>query len=111
MRIYITPQQYDTAEANGINKKLVDNRVKIKGWSIEDAITRPVRDNTALNEWVLKALSNGITRQCYYNRVHKYKWSKEKASTTPMMNPQEVGRLGQAAYLRNKAKNEGAIAQ
>lgn len=105
MRIYITPEEYEIAEANGISKKRVDVRVRKLGWPVKKAITKPTQ-NRNQKEWVEKAIKNGITPQCYYGRVHK-NWSKEEASTIPMMTPQEAGRLGQAAFLRNKTKNEG----
>lgn len=44
--IYITPEDYATAEKNGIAKDRVYSRVNYGLWSIERAITEPHRGNT-----------------------------------------------------------------
>ena len=41
----ITEQQYAEAEANGISKKLLQNRVNTRGWKLKRAITTPVRQS------------------------------------------------------------------
>lgn len=41
--MHITPEQYEIARLNGIGKKNVENRVWGHGWTVERAITQPLR--------------------------------------------------------------------
>jgi hypothetical protein len=82
MRKYITPEQYETAERNGINKKALENRYHFLGWSIERAITEPLKDYDS--RWRRIAEKNGIPGGTYYNRISRG-WSKERAATQKLL--------------------------
>jgi hypothetical protein len=40
---YLTPQHYKTAEQNGITPRALEQRVRVLGWSINEAITKPLK--------------------------------------------------------------------
>lgn len=88
---YVSPEEYEIALKNGIKKENVYQRVYRYNWSIQRAITTPVRKRDmsykekGKNEYLEIALQNGISANAYYVRVSRG-WSKEKASTTKLKN-------------------------
>jgi hypothetical protein len=90
---YITPQQYQIAANNGIDKARLEHRVRVDGWSIDRAIFKPKRSYNRHGEWLNVARSNGIPSNTFHSRIKKG-WSPEFAASTPLLSPEEVGRLG-----------------
>lgn len=87
---YITPQDYDIAERNGINKKQVYARVYAHMWNIEKAITQPIRKQNKCNKEALeKAEKNGISNNVFYSRIRNG-WDEEKACTVPIIDHSET---------------------
>lgn len=98
MTYYISPESYETAKANGISEINVYHRVYSLGWTVERAITEPVRKSEAFtSDWLAVALKNGISRDRFRNRVRYLGWGEERAAITPVLTPHEVGKLGAAA--------------
>lgn len=93
MSWYVTPEQYQQAQANGINPERLTERVRRLGWPIEKAITQPIqaqRTHGSLSEWVKIAEQNGICRKTFYDRINQMGWTEEKASTQPVSDRREL---------------------
>lgn len=87
---YITDDEYNEAQKNGISRVLLNNRIRIKGWGKKEAMTTPLRKSRNLDEYYKKiAMENGINLETFANRI-KLGWSNEKAAKTPVMDPREV---------------------
>lgn len=77
---YVTPEQYDVANKNGISNNNVYSRLyQNKGWTIEKAITVPLKKN----KWLDIAINNGITRETYRSRK-RLGWTDEEAASEPL---------------------------
>lgn len=77
---YITPEDYMEAEKNGINAKVVYDRVYL-GWNKKRAITEPVQKRRLTQDHFKIASKNGIPENTVKHRVSKLKWDIEKAIT------------------------------
>lgn len=64
---YISPNDYQIAEKNGIPTHLVNNRIRDYGWDKQRAITQPVQ-KTDLKEWAKIAKQNGIAYNTFCPR-------------------------------------------
>jgi hypothetical protein len=85
MIIYITPDHFARAAANGISSERLIFRVRSSGWDIEKAITTPMRRYKKLSEdWVKIAAEHGIPRKTFTFRVRSQGWSEEQAAYTPL---------------------------
>lgn len=82
---YITPEEYETAAKNGINKMNLERRVRLLGWSKERALKEPTQTCTNRDKWLSIALENGIKKVTFFGRVNKLGWSEERAATTPVI--------------------------
>lgn len=84
MTFYITPEEYAIAEKNGIHAARVYARVNSDNWSIERAITEPVRPPKAQSEMYQNWLKYGkdkVGYPTYRKRVRKgdsYEWAGRK---------------------------------
>jgi len=92
LTIYITPDEYDIAELNGISMKMVNVRVRERGWCKRRAITTPVRfqRKTEEDEWLALSEENNIPRDTYLRRIRDYGWSKQEAATRPIMTREQL---------------------
>ncbi|NUU52610.1 hypothetical protein HP548_00600 [Paenibacillus taichungensis] len=82
----ITPRQYEVAAANGIRNRVLEDRVRKLGWSMKDAVSKPIKERQKHGEWPEIAEPNGISKADYYRRVATLGWDMEKAATEPMRN-------------------------
>ena len=83
---YLTEEDLKIAESNGISRKNALQRVYLYGYSIEDAITKPLRNKGGTGEWMKwkeTALAHGIDCAAFYNRVKHYGYTPEEAATNP----------------------------
>jgi hypothetical protein len=80
---YITPNDYDIAEKNGLSKQLVYQRVYDYSWDVQDAITIPKRIRKNHGNWVKVALENGLSRSSFYGRLAEG-MTAEEAATLPI---------------------------
>ena len=87
---YVTPQQYDIALTNGLNERLVTERVRTNGWSVERAITEPSRKHRKYESWLEVAKANGVSMWAFYSRVSRQGMSMEAAATTPIMKRKDI---------------------
>ena len=84
---YISPNEYTTAEKNGIDKRTLEQRIREYGWDNDRAVTEAKRARKNRKYWTEIALENGISKQLFYQRIDTLKWDAEKASTTPILKP------------------------
>ena len=75
---YITPEDYETAEKNGIKKDTVIQRVRRFGWDVDTAITKKIKRENLPQEIVDKAKELGISKDLLVKRI-KRGWSMEDA--------------------------------
>lgn len=109
---YITPNEYEIAKDNGIDKKTVDNRVRSLGWDKKRAITTPIKRRKFFDkELIKKAAENGISEMTLKYRV-KNGWSIEDAVTKKPINIKEqMKEFGKSkrkypkALIKNAEKN------
>lgn len=80
---YITPEEYEVAEKNGIDAHNLERRIRLLGWSKEKAINTPLRELNDRSYWVEVARKNGIKYQTFMNRVNNLGWDEERAATAP----------------------------
>lgn len=85
---YITPEEYEQAEAIGVDSQNLDRRVRLLGWKKDKAINTPLESFTDRSYWSRVAEENGIKYQTFYSRIVRG-WSEEKAATTPLVSKQE----------------------
>lgn len=88
MSYYITPEQYEIAEGNGIKFHTLYQRVYIRGMKPEEACVKPVQTKrTGLwYKWGHLALHNNISRETFYGRIrdNNRKMSCYEAATKPV---------------------------
>ncbi len=96
MKEYLTPEDIETAKANGINYDLLMKRFHKLDWGKERAITEEVN---ARKKYVELAVSNGIKKITYFKRVERG-IPPEEAATMPVMTPKQKGRLISEAKRR-----------
>lgn len=85
MKMHLSPDDYKTAENNGISNRLAYQRFYTLGWTAEQTITEPPRVKEDRKKWLEIAEKKGIPSTTFYHRVSKrMNWSNEKAATTPV---------------------------
>ena len=101
---YITPEEYELAEKNGVTKHTLESRVRYLGWEKERAINTPLKKEKykELNIWKKKAIENEINVGTFFNRIEKLNWSYEKAATT-----KEDKRRKYPLWIREELKKNG----
>lgn len=88
MNYYIEPHHYEIAESNGISKKHVNNRFYEKGWTLERAITQPLKKRSD-HDWDKWKEVSKVSKVIYMQRVRKG-WDHKKAALTPTLSRSEV---------------------
>ena len=80
---YITPEDFEKAKENGIPKDTVLTRVRMLGWDVDKAITKPPRKIRKFTKEEIKIMEeNGIDRNTVSCRL-KYGWTLEEAISRP----------------------------
>ena len=90
---YITPEEYEEAEKNGISRDTLEYRVRYLAWNKEDAVNKPLRNERykEFNKYKEMAIKNGIPVATFYHRIYKQKISyKEAATKKPKRYPEWV---------------------
>lgn len=92
MKDYLTPEDYEIAEKNGISRKLADSRFYDNNWEKERAITQPKRGPvlTIWDEWKEIAETNGIGKSTFNSRL-EYGWEPEVAATKELAKTRSGG--------------------
>nr|WP_088327054.1 hypothetical protein [Bacillus cereus] len=95
---YITPEEYDIAEKNGISKDLLNRRVREGGWDKEVAMSKPSQHGSTGWHLVKEiAKENGISYWTFKQR-RRAGMELMKAATIPPRSPKEC------IALANKAR-------
>lgn len=84
----LTPRLIKIAEQNGIAEKTARARVDRLGWTVDEAISIPVKTRNPSEEdrkWIKVASQNGINGNAFRARVARG-WPVEKAATTPLIS-------------------------
>jgi len=97
---YISPEEYETAAANGISAGTLETRIRRLGWPKELAMTKPPRKLSKIpREIVELAQRNDIPYQTLYWRIYAG-WAPERAATEPVADRAE--RVRRAHDARRK---------
>ncbi|PFN11876.1 hypothetical protein [Bacillus cereus] len=86
-----TWEEYEIAKRNGIKKCTVDQRINVYGWTVKDAICKPLfvsLKELYAKQWEL-AQQNGISYDTFFSRIKRYNWNPDDAATTPVLSPIE----------------------
>ena len=85
MSEYLTNEDIQTAKDNGLSYDIVYKRFYYSGWSVADAINKPVRVQkpSLWSQWSPIAIPNNVSRYLFYHRTKKLGWEPEKAASTP----------------------------
>lgn len=68
---FLTPEDYEIAEKNGISRELAYSRFYNNHWEKERAITQPKRGTTSVwKQWKEVAEANGIRESTFYSRLN-----------------------------------------
>ncbi|MDO6634108.1 hypothetical protein [Bacillus thuringiensis] len=102
---YITPDEYERAERNGINRRVLNERIRNLGWDKDIAMTKPVRRSNATGWCKVReiALKNGISRKTYYARMKKG-WKLIDAISKPPINKYQALKLAEKANYWSENK-------
>lgn len=84
--IYLTPQDYQQAESNGITANLLEYRVRVSSWPKDKALTTPLRQKHTNDKWLKIAEQNGISYITFHSRIHALGWSPERACTEKILD-------------------------
>jgi len=101
---YITPTHYETAKQNGISTRLLTDRVRILGWSIERATKDPPRKQGDWKKWTGIAKANNISLSVFYRRVNELGMSPDDAATISMMS--KITLISNIAIAKRKYPKE-----
>lgn len=83
---YITPEEYERAEANGISRQLLDQRVRTLNWPHEKAITKLPHVKHPIKDWVEIAEEHGICYSTLRYRINRLHLEPEVAATKPLQD-------------------------
>jgi len=86
---YISPEEYETAAANGIRRDTLETRIRRLGWPKKRAITEPPRKLSKIpREIVELGQRNDIPYQTLYWRIYAG-WAPKRAATEPVADRAE----------------------
>lgn len=93
---YITPEEYEQAEANGISKQTLEERIRVYAWDKKRALSTPIKELKEIGKGnVKKAESIGVSYSNLRVRLSNG-WSMERATTEPLTNMRELcAKVGQ----------------
>ncbi|MVX62261.1 hypothetical protein GKZ28_00920 [Clostridium chromiireducens] len=100
---YVTPDEYEIAEALGISKDLVDKRIRLYTWPKKMAISIEPKQVKKYDNSIKDLLKvNGISEGTFYKRI-KYGWSVERACTEPVNLRRDI--INKMACMRRRKIN------
>lgn len=104
---YITSDDEEKAEKNGISRTLLHFRVNQMGWDIEKAVNTPVkksRPRGSLNKYAALAKENGIAYKTMLERINRMGWEPLEAATKPLETLEEK-RERQSKFAEKQRKH------
>ena len=94
----IYDEDYKKAEANGVRKNTLQNRIYNLGWTKEKAINTPPIKPRFCKKIIEIANSNGVCKSTLMFRVKKLNMSAYKAATKEIMSHDKISELGRKAF-------------
>lgn len=91
-RYYVTPEEYEIAENNGISRKNVYNRTYMLGWDIERAITEKIHHRKKGYKKLVENSNSNVKYETFITRVNKG-LSIEEALNNKVLSKEEVSEL------------------
>lgn len=92
---YLTPEDIQIAESNGISERLAKQRFYQRMWSRERSITEPLRTDL-WHKYKATCEKNGISNDVFRRRISR-RWTPEEAATRPIPKPVLTPELKQLA--------------
>lgn len=89
---YITPEEYERAELNGVSAPTLEFRIRSLAWPKEKAVSTPPVQRRKYKEMSKLAEQNGICYSTFKARVNRYGWDVERAATQPLQDRQAQGK-------------------
>lgn len=83
---YITPEEYERAELNGISHQLLEQRIRLLAWSKEKSMTTKPHIKHPVKDWLKIAEKHGICYKTLVYRINELKWDPEVAATKPLQD-------------------------
>ena len=85
---YITPDDYLSAEKNGVRGPLLEVRIRSLGWDKERAMSEhPQKKKGRIpSNYIQLEEQNGIQYNTLRYRVHQLGWDYERAATQPQIS-------------------------
>ena len=87
---YITPEEYETAEKNGVSKDLLEQRLRRLNWSRRRAVNETPKKHGDHKYWYGIAKGNGINYNTFTSRISRG-WEPERAATEAACSRKESG--------------------
>jgi hypothetical protein len=108
---YLTDEDYETAERNGIARKAAYHRFYILCWDRLKAITTPVKHHH--NLWDDYKDRSKVAKTTFYERVRKGMTPEEAASLSPLPlgNPLRAKGKGKISLVDFKVAEENGISE
>ncbi|MCU5514400.1 hypothetical protein OCF62_07425 [Bacillus wiedmannii] len=107
---YITPEEYDIAEKNGICRSTLEYRIRDAKWPKELAITKRPQKIAEWHKVKEIALKNGICRNTFEDR-RKRGWNLIDAMTKPPMSRSEALKRANHFNKNNRVLTDEQIQQ
>lgn len=100
---YITPEEFEIAQKNGISPTTLVYRVRDLAWGKEKAITRPTGPlKPSVKPWRELALSNGISYKLLYLRINARGWDPMRTATEPVLSRSELAKKATEARRKKR---------
>ncbi|UGO49288.1 transcription regulator [Bacillus phage vB_BanH_Emiliahah] len=101
---YLTPEDFDIAEENGIPRHVAHRRFYEQGHSRKRAVTQPVQKRpNPWAEWKDVALKNGICKGTFKSRIYKGS-TPEQAATEPIKTTEELAVLMEKGRIKKRRR-------
>ncbi len=84
---WLTDEEYQQAESNGISRRVLYMRMYRYGWKLQEALTTQPRTYWHMgegkhNKWLKLAEENGVNSSTFYSRVNNG-WDPKEAASIP----------------------------
>ncbi|ALA13237.1 hypothetical protein TSARBOMBA_205 [Bacillus phage TsarBomba] len=101
---YLTPEDFDIAEQNGIARHIAHRRFYEQGYTRKRAVTQPVQKRpNPWAEWKEVALKNGICKGTFKSRIYKGS-TPEQAATEPIKTRAELAELMEKGRVKKRRR-------
>lgn len=106
---YITPEEYEIAENNGIPKATLEFRTRTLMWDKRRAMTEKPQNKICRKEWAEVAAKNGIKYHTFLSRILDSGFTPEEAATKPLQSEKEKEIARKTAHEKSRKYPKEAI--